>query len=1128
MMGIRSLVSQDRLKVWDDLFKPRLDDKAAPNLCDIYLRREEPIYADPNEFFRRTYLTRSMRELIEEVAEALKGGRGGRIFLLTSLFGGGKTHTLITLYHAFKNPDALANLDEELAEKVAGLRDVNIIVMDASSSRLVPHPDQPYKTEGFTIRTIWGMLAYRLGAYAKIKGLDREGAPAPDIEPLRAILSEAKGPVLILLDEIVHYIFNMYRSRLRKYGEKCILFLDYLARAIEASPNVVLVASLHGEYRVMEGQRTFVEEPMFTGYARMVLKNLSRETTRIVIPVAPSDVIQVLKRRIFREIPEDEAWEAQDRLYKVYRDNPRIFGVESDWQFSPEETGRVATAVETYPFHPKYIEVLAELVTRNRDLQKTRDAIRITRKVVRRFLRGPEDSDFIMPWHIDLRDRDIRGRVLTDSYKEFRDVANRDIVSEDGRLASVADCSKPILALKIATAILLKTYTYETFKEPLKIFPDLKSVALMVYEPETFISRELHPSDIITILEEMEGRLPHFAAEKGRYWFTPFPSVLDYVEKRAEEMLREPRIRLYNALKDHTKEILVGRARRRRRAPPELGEIFTERNTIVIGYGDDVWGGVPIEDNDSMKLIVLVKPEVELEEVRNLLLTRPQGGRRLYPNTIAAVYPDPEADFEALLTYAARIMAADEVMTTLAEYYTDREIRSLQEKKLKGYMQDNGNLLNQQLLAMLTKVAYPTRGTTGDEVGVIDATPSTSIILQVEAALKDPRSGPKLRTDFTFTDLTEFLRNALGWDLVEGDTRHEFRRILEVFYTNTAAPFTTRGAVEKAVIEGVRSLDIGVRHDDELYWKRVGPEGGCKEPDRLRDMSVILPYRIAAQILAERLLSETGIVREPEGARRIWYEIEIAGRTIPLEDLMQREEWERVLKEGLILQCEELIPRGFILEVKPKSIEERPGEEVMVSVIIEPVGDYSEEIRLEIEEGTISMEKGRPPLKADWRILTPMEPGEYAYRITATSSDGLYKKGILSLTVLSPEVEIQVDEVDLTHIGGKLVGISPSNLLGLRMSLDAISKLGVKAEVDLDIGFGEEASFSASGMDAAVARLFVEKFDEIIRALGFEDKTKIGAIVKLEEPIPLDASKIATLTRLIGRARFKLRVKREI
>ncbi|MEM2112088.1 MAG: DUF499 domain-containing protein, partial [Candidatus Bathyarchaeia archaeon] len=403
-MGIKNHIKNGIIEVWEDVYDARLDDKAAPDLSDIMKGEEESFYSNPEEFFKRTYMTKSIEELIEDVAETLKGGKGGGIFLLTSLFGGGKTHTQICLYHTFKNPEKLKVINENLSAKVAVSGKPTIIIMDASRAELVPHPQEPYKTEGFTIKTIWGMLAYRLGAYAKIKHLDNEKAPAPDVNLIKSIFSEVREPVLILMDEIVHYVFNMEKSQsLRDYSGKVLLFLDYLARAVESTPKIVLVTSVQAEYRVVEGQKLLMEEEVFRGYAGKVLSVLSRESTRIIVPVAADDVVLVLQKRIFKKITESEAWNARDRLYGAFRQSPELFGVESDWQYSPSEAGRVVTIKDTYPFHIKYVEVLQEFVTRNRDLQKTRDAIRITRKVVRRFLRGKEDTDFIMPWHIDFR-----------------------------------------------------------------------------------------------------------------------------------------------------------------------------------------------------------------------------------------------------------------------------------------------------------------------------------------------------------------------------------------------------------------------------------------------------------------------------------------------------------------------------------------------------------------------------------------------------------------------------------------------------------------------------------------------------------------------------------------------------
>jgi predicted AAA+ superfamily ATPase len=90
------------VKLWDDVLDPGLDEKTAPSLGEVLLGRAPRIYADPREFFRRTLMTKSMLDMLEEIAGALAGVRDSRrgyrkVHVLTSLFGGGKTHTLLTI-----------------------------------------------------------------------------------------------------------------------------------------------------------------------------------------------------------------------------------------------------------------------------------------------------------------------------------------------------------------------------------------------------------------------------------------------------------------------------------------------------------------------------------------------------------------------------------------------------------------------------------------------------------------------------------------------------------------------------------------------------------------------------------------------------------------------------------------------------------------------------------------------------------------------------------------------------------------------------------------------------------------------------------------------------------------------
>ena len=71
------------VKVWEDVLKPEYDEKAAPSLWEVVLGEAPPIYGDAREFFRRTYLTSSMKDAIESSVKAIKG-EGNSCLLYTS------------------------------------------------------------------------------------------------------------------------------------------------------------------------------------------------------------------------------------------------------------------------------------------------------------------------------------------------------------------------------------------------------------------------------------------------------------------------------------------------------------------------------------------------------------------------------------------------------------------------------------------------------------------------------------------------------------------------------------------------------------------------------------------------------------------------------------------------------------------------------------------------------------------------------------------------------------------------------------------------------------------------------------------------------------------------------------
>jgi len=214
------------------------------------------------------------------------------------------------------------------------------------------------------------------------------------------------------------------------------------------------------------------------------------------------------------------------------------------------------------------------------------------------------------------------------------------------------------------------------------------------------------------------------------------------------------------------------------------------------------------------------------------------------------------------------------------------------------------------------------------------------------------------------------------------------------------------------------------------------------------------------------------------------------------------------------------------LRITPSTLIVKPGEEAKTTVTIEPVHEYFLKVELSVDNGNISPAKGSLPIKATWS-LGVLEPGDYRFTITAQGTDGTTSSAIFAVTVESPEIEIEVEKLDLTHVGAKLLRITPKDMLSLKMALDTTYKLNLKAEAETDLIFAENIRFTGKMMDVKLAGLFVQKFSDVLRSLpSLEKAAKISSAVSLTEPTTLDASKITALTPLSEKVIFRLRVKR--
>ncbi len=135
----------------------------AADLWQVHLGEGFPEYLNPSEFFRRTYLTDSLKRLLSGAVQRLAGHGGDPVVQLQTNFGGGKTHSMLALYYLFSGAriSELSEMDTVLLDTgVSSLPSVNRIVLVGNRIS----PGSPSTKDGRPgVRTLWGELAWQLG-----------------------------------------------------------------------------------------------------------------------------------------------------------------------------------------------------------------------------------------------------------------------------------------------------------------------------------------------------------------------------------------------------------------------------------------------------------------------------------------------------------------------------------------------------------------------------------------------------------------------------------------------------------------------------------------------------------------------------------------------------------------------------------------------------------------------------------------------------------------------------------------------------------------------------------------------------------------------------------------------------
>ena len=416
------------LKPWREIIVPHPDvlngtfqqSEFAADLTAVRTGKATPEYGDAKAFYERTFITEGMGRLLSQVAQRLNGKGGEPVIQLQTAFGGGKTHTLLAVYHLTSRKCALGELSgiPALLDK-AGLMDVpqaQIAVLDGTAHA----PGQPWKHGKQTIRTLWGELAWQLGqaeGFALVQESDANGT-SPGKDVLCALLARY-APCVVLLDELVVYIRQFVESQPLSGGtyDSNLSFIQSLTEAAKLVPNAVVLASLPESDSQAGGPR---------GVATLkALEAVFNRVQALWKTVAPEEAFEIVRRRLFEKIRDPKA---RDQVCRAFADAYVAEG--SKVPQETQESRYFDRMMQSYPIHPEVFTQLYEEWTTIDGFQRTRGVLKLMAKVIFRLWQDDNKDLMILPGSLPLYDGSARNELIYYLGPGWDPVMDRDIDGE--------------------------------------------------------------------------------------------------------------------------------------------------------------------------------------------------------------------------------------------------------------------------------------------------------------------------------------------------------------------------------------------------------------------------------------------------------------------------------------------------------------------------------------------------------------------------------------------------------------------------------------------------------------------------------------------------------------------------
>ncbi|HEY9514562.1 MAG TPA: DUF499 domain-containing protein, partial [Gemmatimonadaceae bacterium] len=510
----------------------------AADLWQVHLGKGSDEYRDPCEFFRRTYLTESLTGLLVNAAERLTGHGGDPVVQLQTNFGGGKTHSMLALYHLFSgvNPIELPGIDAVMVKAgVESFPKVNRVVLVGNKIS----PGNPVtKPDGTVVRTLWGELAWQLGgkkAFARIAA-DDERATSPG-DALRELMEEY-GPCLILIDEWVAYARQLHDAADLPAGsfETQFSFAQVLTESAKLAKQCLLVISLPASDTSGSPHAQAEDVEVGGERGRAALDRLRNAVGRVEAswrPATAEEGFEIVRRRLFEPLVEKQGYVARDTVarefYDLYRTQHQEFPRECrDADY--EKRMRAA-----YPIHPEVFDRLYTDWSTLVKFQRTRGVLRLMAAVIHSLWESGDRNPLILPANIPLDDSRVQSELTRYLSDNWLPVIGKDVDGPQSlprRIdAEVPNLGRFSACLRVARTIYLGSAPTVTAAN--RGIEDRRVKLGCVMPGET-------PAVFGDALRRLAGAATYLYADGPRYWYSTQPTVTKLAEDRAEDLKRDP------------------------------------------------------------------------------------------------------------------------------------------------------------------------------------------------------------------------------------------------------------------------------------------------------------------------------------------------------------------------------------------------------------------------------------------------------------------------------------------------------------------------------------------------------------------------------------------------------------